>query len=208
MKPRGGPVVGCDLDGVIGDIVQQLVRFSRTQHRIHLTRKHIVSENIETCAPIRQEQLRRLFENCEFFRSLPVVPGARKSLLTLRATGCAIHIVTDRFWYSEIHQDTTNWLVRHRIPFDSVTFARKAEKQDVARRLKIAWFIEDQLSNARLLSPLCPVLLLDRPYNQGETPEHVTRVNDLQQAVAVIAELTDVSSGHKRHLPASLRCPA
>lgn len=208
MMPRGGPVVGCDLDGVIGDIVPQLVRFSRTQHRIRLTRKHIVSENIETCAPIRQEQLHRLFENREFFRSLPVVPGARKSLLTLRAAGCVIHIVTDRFWYGEIHEDTANWLKRHRIPFDSVTFARKAEKQDVARRLKIEWFIEDQLSNARLLSPLCSVLLLDRPYNQGETPEHVTRVNDLQQGVAAIVELTGVSSGRRRRLPASLRCPA
>ena len=131
-----------------------------TQHRIRLTRKHIVSENLETCAPIRQEQLHRLFENPEFFRSLPVVPGARKSLLTLRAAGCAIHIVTDRFWYGEIDEDTMNWLVRHRIPFDSVAFARKAEKQDVARRLKIDWFIEDQLSNARLLSSICPVLLV------------------------------------------------
>jgi uncharacterized HAD superfamily protein len=208
MKPKGEPVVGCDLDGVIGDIVQQLVRFSRIQHRIRLTRKHIVSENIETCAPIRQEQLHRLFENREFFRSLPVVSGARKSLLTLQATGCAIHIVTDRFWYPEIHEDTTNWLLRHRIPFDSVVFARKAEKQDVARRLKIDCFIEDQLSNARLLSPLCQVLLLDRPYNQGETPEHVTRVNDLQQAVSAVAELASSSSGRRRDMLASLRCPA
>jgi uncharacterized HAD superfamily protein len=208
MKFRAGPVVGCDLDGVIGDIVPQLVRFSRTQHRIRLTRKHIVSENLETCAPIRQEQLHRLFENPEFFRSLPVVSGARKSLLTLREAGCAIHIVTDRFWYGEIDEDTTNWLVRHRIPFDSVAFARKAQKQDVAHRLKIDWFIEDQLSNARLLSSICPVLLLDRPYNQGATPEHVTRVNDLQQAVAAIVELMGASSGGRRHLSASLRCPA
>ena len=208
---RNDPVtaVGCDLDGVIGDIVQQLVRFSRRQHRVFLTRKHITSENIETCTPLQREQLHRLFENREFFRSLPVIPRAREALSTLKGAGFSIHIVTDRFWYSGIHDDTTDWLKRHRIPFDSVVFARKAEKHDVAERLKVRYFIEDQLSNARLLAPLCQVLLLDRPYNQGEIPDQVTRVDDLKDAVARIVEETKVlddSSRRSQRVP--LRCPA
>lgn len=133
--------VGCDLDGVLGDIVQQLMRFSRLEHRIRLTRKHIVSENIETCAPIRREQLQSIFKSRDFFRTLPVVPHARKALLQLRAAGFSIHIVTDRFWHDDIRPDTTDWLIRHRIPFDSVEFAGKAEKQQVANKLKLQWFI-------------------------------------------------------------------
>jgi uncharacterized HAD superfamily protein len=188
MVLKSAAVVGCDLDGVIGDIVQQLMSFSRREHRVRLTRKQIRSENIETCTPIGREQLHQFFQDREFFRSLPVIPLARRSLSELQAEGCSISIITDRFWYDGIHDDTTDWLVRHRIPFESVVFARKAEKRDVAQSLNVQWFIEDQLSNARLLAPVCRVLLLDRPYNQGETPDHVTRIKDLQQAVAIITE--------------------
>ena len=138
-------VVGCDLDGVLGDIVQQVVRFSRREHQISMTRGHVISENIETCAPIRREQLHDLFRNREFFRSLPLVPHARQMLSNLKELGWKIHIVTDRFWYDGIHADTKQWLMRHRIPFDSVVFARKEEKHDVVAKLGIGWFIEDQL---------------------------------------------------------------
>jgi len=188
MRSDRVAAVGCDLDGVIGDIVRQLVRFSRRQHRVFLTKKHIVSENIETCTPLEREQLHKLFENSEFFRTLPVIPTAQRALSKLKAAGLSIHVVTDRFWYNGIHEDTTNWLKRHRIPFDSVVFARKVEKHDVAERLGLRYFIEDQLSNARLLAPLCQVLLLDRPYNQGQIPDQVTRVKTIQEATDVILE--------------------
>jgi len=207
MKSERVLVVGCDLDGVIGDIVQQLVRFSRREHRIRLTRKQIVSENIETCTPIRRDQLHRLFENRDFFRSLSVVPRARESLSRLKAAGYQIHIVTDRFWYTGIHEDTTDWLIRHRIPFDSVAFARKADKHDIAERLNVQWFIEDQLSNARLLAPLCRVLLLNRPYNQGDVPDRVIRTDSLDEAVNFITQSRQFSSGDQiQRIPA--RCSA
>jgi 5'(3')-deoxyribonucleotidase len=208
MRSDREVAVGCDLDGVIGDIVQQLVRFSRQQHGVFLTRKHITSENIETCTPLERGQLHGLFENREFFRTLPVIPRARQALSRLKAAGFTVHIVTDRFWYSGIHEDTTEWLKRHRIPFDSVAFARKIEKQDVAERLRLRYFIEDQLSNAKLLAPLCPVALLDRSYNQGQLPEQVTRVKNVVDAADLIIESATVGG---RRLPAdrlTARCLA
>jgi uncharacterized HAD superfamily protein len=201
-------VLGCDLDGVIGDIVQQIVRFSRREHRISMTKKHIVSEDIETCAPIRREQLHELFKNREFFRSLPMVPHAREALLQLKTAGCEIHVVTDRFWYAGIQEDTKEWLTQRRIPFDSLVFARKSAKHDVADHLGIEWFIEDQLSNARLLAPLCQVLLVNRPYNQGGIPDHVTRVEDLRRAVTVILGAMKVSESNGQPQRMALRCPA
>lgn len=180
--------VGCDLDGVIGDIVRQLVRFSRIEHQIYLTKNRVVSENVETCAPIQREQLHRLFQNPEFFRSLQLLPYSRKSLAELATAGCSIHIVTDRFWYEGIQQDTRAWLEQHKIPFDSLTFSRKSEKNLVAEKLKIGWFIEDQLSNALLLASSCRVLLIDRPYNQGDLPAEVIRVQSLPAAVEVISK--------------------
>jgi len=186
MLHKEGPVIACDLDGVLGNITQQLVRFSDKEYQLRLRQKHFVSENIETCTPITLVQLRRLFETPNFFQTLPAVRGAGKWLGTLRSAGCNIVIVTDRFWYQGIQEDTTDWLKNHGIPYDTVVFARKSEKQTAVLDFGIEWFIEDQLSNARLLSAVCQVILLDRPYNQGDLPSHVTRVKNMQQAVGQI----------------------
>jgi uncharacterized HAD superfamily protein len=198
VKVGKASVVACDLDGVIGDIVQQLLLFSHRKHGLSLAAADIVSENFDMCTPIRRDQLQKFFETDEFFRSLPVLPGSREALLRLRAAGCEIHIVTDRFWYREIDRDTTDWLTRNEIPFDSVIFARKVEKPHFAAQLSANWFIEDRLSNALLLSPVCRVLLVDRPYNQGSTPESVMRVHDISRAAEVITDTLNNSTGRKR----------
>jgi uncharacterized HAD superfamily protein len=73
------------------------------------------------------------------------------------------------------------------IRVNSLVFATKTEKQSVALNLELAWFIEDQRSNANLLSEVCRVLLIDRPYNQGLLAPDVLRVKTLRQAVDAVA---------------------
>jgi uncharacterized HAD superfamily protein len=106
--------------------------------------------------------------------------------MQLIADGYAVHIVTDRFWYPQIQNDTRKWLSNRVIRVNSLVFAHKTEKQSVARNLEIGWFIEDQRSNANLLSEVCRVLLIDQPYNQGLLSSDVLRVETLQQAVDVV----------------------
>ena len=178
--------VGVDLDGVIADIVTQLVRFSRSKYDLRLVPSEFRSENIETCTPIKTEQLRKLFSEPKFFQTMRAIQGARRSLMQLIAAGYAVHIVTDRFWYPQIQDDTRKWLSNRLIRVSSLVFARKTEKQSVARNLEIGWFIEDQRSNANLLSEVCRVLLIDQPYNQGLLASDVLRVKTLQQAVDAV----------------------
>jgi uncharacterized HAD superfamily protein len=178
--------VGVDLDGVIADIVTQLVRFSRSKYHLRLVPSEFRSENIETCTPIKTEQLRKLFSEPKFFQTMRAIQGARRSLIQLIAAGYAVHIVTDRFWYPQIQDDTRKWLSNRLIRVSSLVFARKTEKQSVARNLEIGWFIEDQRSNANLLSEVCRVLLIDQPYNQGLLASDVLRVKTLQQAVDAV----------------------
>jgi uncharacterized HAD superfamily protein len=183
--------VGVDLDGVIADIVSQLVRFSRSEFDLRLVPSEFRSENIEACTPIKTEQLRKLFCEPKFFQTMRAVHGARRSLMQLIAAGHAVHIVTDRFWYPQIQDDTRKWLSNRLIRVNSLVFARKTEKQSVARNLEIGWFIEDQRSNANLLSEVCRVFLIDQPYNQGLLAPDVLRVKTLQQAVdAVVDDFT------------------
>lgn len=180
--------VGVDLDGVIADIVTQLVRFSRSEYDLRLVPSEFRSENIETCTPIKTKQLRKLFGEPKFFQTMRAMQGARRSLMQLIAAGYAVHIVTDRFWYPEIQDDTRRWLSDRLIRVNSLVFATKTQKQSVARNLEIGWFIEDQRSNANLLSEVCRVLLIDRPYNQGLLAPDVLRVKTLPQAVDAVTQ--------------------
>jgi len=116
------------------------------------------------------------------------VQGARQLLVNLGESGYRVHIVTDRFWYPEIHEDTREWLSNRLIRVASVVFATKTEKQAVARDLGLGWFIEDQRSNANLLSEVCRVLLIDKPYNQGTLEPNVLRVKGLKKAVGMLAD--------------------
>ncbi len=106
--------------------------------------------------------------------------------MRLTTAGYAVHIVTDRFWYPQIQDDTRKWLSNRLIHVNSLVFARKTQKQSVARNLEIGWFIEDQRSNANLLSEVCRVLLIDQPYNQGLLAPDILRVETLQQAVNAV----------------------
>lgn len=74
----------------------------------------------------------------------------------------------------------------------SVVFAGKTDKQAVARDLALGWFIEDQRSNANLLSEVCRVLLIDKPYNRGALEPNVLRVKNLKKAVGMLAD--DISN--------------
>lgn len=180
--------IGIDLDGVIADIVTQLVRFSRTKYGLHLIASEFCSENIETCTPINAEQLTGLFSEPKFFQTMRALRGARRALMRLTSAGFAVHIVTDRFWYPEIQDDTRKWLASRLITVSSLVFARKTEKPSVAQNLGIDWFIEDQRSNANLLSEVCRVLLIDHPYNQGLLAADVLRVKTFQEAVDVVVD--------------------
>jgi uncharacterized HAD superfamily protein len=79
------------------------------------------------------------------------------------------------------------------------------EKPYFAAQLSANWFIEDRLSNALLLSPVCRVLLVDRPYNQGSTAESVIRVQDISRAAAVITDTLNNSTGRKKSIAVPAR---
>jgi 5'(3')-deoxyribonucleotidase len=173
--------VGFDLDGVLADIVGQLIHYLDFSSGITVQRAALVSEDVETCVPITKEEIATYFRDPRFFRTLKPLPGAARLLRALHSAGHAVHIVTDRFWYEGLHADTEAWLRRHQMLFDSLRFASKAMKQEVALQLDLTLFVEDQLSNANRLSSVCDVLLLDRPYNRGDTESRVQRVKTLGQ---------------------------
>jgi 5'(3')-deoxyribonucleotidase len=181
------------LDGVLADIVAQLVAFAREKYGIDLQREQIVSEHAHTCTPLSIEQLESLFRDRGFFSGMPPMLDACAALRDIQGLGFEVDIVTDRFWYSEIADDTKQWLAKHEIPFSKLIFARRGEKQLVAAERGHRLFIEDQAANARIISSVTAVYLLDRPYNRALRPsERVHRVASMEE---ILKELR--AAGHQ-----------
>jgi uncharacterized HAD superfamily protein len=183
------------IDGVLSDIAGHLVTFANKRFNCDLSIADIVSENVETCSELSVEQLQQIFSTSEFFKTLPVLNSASTSLKQLRQSGLEIVLMTDRFWYPEIQQDTLTWLKKSRIPFDSVRFVRKSKKAEEARKLDLRLFIEDQLSNANALAQVCErVFLVNRPYNQGHAHPNVVRVSSVREAANLLTSFSSARS--------------
>lgn len=183
--------IGVDIDGVLSDIAGHLVMFANQRFNCNLSVADIVSENVENCSDLSLDQLRQIFSTAAFFKTLPVVNSASESLKQLRKHGLKIVLMTDRFWYPKIQEDTVTWLKRNRIPFDSVRFVEKRNKAEMAHELDLKLFIEDQLSNANALAEVCEnVFLVNRRYNQGHSHHNVTRVLSVKEATAILTTTT------------------
>ena len=174
--------LGLDLDGVLADIVRQLILFAANEFGLRISPQSITSENVEQCTPLTGKQLVRLFSEPSFFTTMPAMYGAAETVAALKARQATIHIITDRFWYPGIQEDTAQWLNHNNIVYDSLVFARKAEKQHAVSELAIDAFLEDQRSNANLIANVSYVFLLDCSYNQGPVARNVYRVSTLAAA--------------------------
>jgi 5'(3')-deoxyribonucleotidase len=85
----------------------------------------------------------------DFFRTIPVMPGAPQALRQLSALDVRIRIITHRLFIKYFHQvavqQTVEWLDHHDIPYWDLCFMR--EKADVGAHL----YIEDSPENIERL---------------------------------------------------------
>jgi uncharacterized HAD superfamily protein len=182
--------IGIDIDGVISDIAGHVIDYASQMFECLIAPQQITSDRMETCTDLSGEQLTSIFRTPEFWRTLPLIPTTREWLREISQMNWEIVLMSDRFWYPAIEDDTRTWLTKHDIPFDLLEFARRAEKAQRSRDLGIRVFIEDQLSNANMLADVCEkVFLLDRTYNHGNLSKVATRVFDLQQITRYLADL-------------------
>lgn len=187
LSKQHSNIIGVDIDGVISDIAGHLVQYAKSMYGCMITVEGITSENVETCSDLSADDVRGIFSTPLFFQSIPALPTAKDALNQLVRTGWKVVLMTDRFWYPEIQEDTLSWLKENNIPFHSILYVNKTEKAVWSGKMGIKYFIEDQLSNANLLSEVCnDVFLIDRPYNKGVTLPGVCRVSDICEAVYLL----------------------
>ncbi len=119
-------------------------------------------------------------------------PEARMGLQELVRQGHTLYIVTGRL--TEYREVTHHWLLENRIlPLIRGIFYKDGGavgpyKKAKAAELALDLFLEDELHVATLLADLpVTVLLVDRPWNQGELPPNVLRVRSWTEILAAVA---------------------
>lgn len=130
------------------------------------------------------------FFRTDYFKNMPVVPGAQQAVAKLREMGFDLVVVTSR--QLVIEKDTREWLARNfpASAFRDIAFGnhwglegRKIRKVDLCRELGAVMLIDDSLAYAEeIASAGMQALLFDLngeyPWNsvKGELPSGITRV--------------------------------
>ncbi len=107
------------------------------------------------------------------------LPGSVEAVQALKAAGHTVHIVTDRSVGKRSHANTEEWLARHNVPFDSLTYSR--DKTVV----RTDAFVDDIPRNVLVLREAgCAAFMLDR----GRTDQAGARE---EWAVASLADFVE-----------------
>ncbi len=129
-----------------------------------------------------------------FFSSRSLIPHAKEAVETLADDGHDLYIITGRTPRDE--EITMDWLTRVGVlsHFEAVMHRTREpvghHKSSAASELQLDLFIEDELAVALAVSETAiPVLLFDRPWNQGSLPCNVHRIRSWHEALTRIAEL-------------------
>lgn len=181
--------IGVDLDGVLGDLANEVVKNAKTKFSIDFSIKDITSHKLQECTELSEEQVKEIFNDMNVFRDMGPIPGAIKALKKLRNIGWKVHVITDRFWHSQDWTTAKDWLKHYGFEWDYLNLVRSAEKHKYAKSHHIAVFIEDNFDTAVKLSSVCTkVYLFDKPYNKGDIPDNAIRISTWKKIIKDISK--------------------
>lgn len=183
---------GVDLDGCVNNILEGIIKYSKEMWNIEIAPAQCLCYDLQDCTPLTTEKLNFLFNKTDLFSNLHPMPGARATLGILNAS-YHIDVVTYRDYTIHFHK-TLDWLIKNHIKFDYLHLVGSRDKRTHALKSKISYFVEDRLESALQLSEVCKkVFLIDWPYNQGELPNNVIRVekwSNILEHLGIIDELS------------------
>ena len=134
-KPK--TVIGVDLDGVCADFYGRMREIASEWFERPLEElPHEVSWGMSEWGVSDKSQYESL--HCfavtqrELFKTMPMIPGARKYLRLLSDEGYRIRIITHRLFIHYFHasavQQTVEWLDSHGIPYWDLCFMKEKEE--------------------------------------------------------------------------------
>jgi uncharacterized HAD superfamily protein len=190
--------IGIDMDGVLCDFNQSLVRFIRSSFNEAIPD---VSDEFpaewnyfRSYVTPREEQF--MWEQvessgAEFWRNLSPISGAIPSLFRLSRGVNDLYFITTRGGRTAKRQSEL-WLTeRAKIAFPTVLIADSPEaKGKLCGALKLDWFVDDRPENCDFAyeESEARVFIVDRPYNRHFIGEYVERVDSFESFVLRVEE--------------------
>lgn len=189
--------IGIDLDDVLADSLPHYLRAFNARFGFEVRLADAAWRIADRFPQIPRQEADDFFSELiadGFFSSRSLLPHAKKAVETLADDGHDLFIITGRTPRDE--RITMDWLTRVgvRSHFEAVVHRTcdpvERHKADVASGLGLGLFIEDELTVALAVADAAiPVLLFDRPWNQGPLHGNVRRIESWHQALTQIAAL-------------------
>jgi uncharacterized HAD superfamily protein len=187
--------IGIDVDDVLAESLPTYLEAFRRRfgHRVKI--EEATWEIFRRYPEIPEAERGGFFQELDrsdFLGSRPIYPEAIEAVRRLAATGHRLLVVTGRLTQ---HRDHTRRLLQRAGVLhcfeDLVHRDRETAmeyKPRIVRERQLDLLIEDELHVAAAAARVpIPVLLFDRPWNQGELPEGVTRVTAWAQVLTRVA---------------------
>lgn len=186
--------IGIDLDDVLADSLPHYVQALNRRFGLTIDLVEAAWRIFDRFPQIPRREAHTFFSELiedGFFSSRPLLPGAREAVESLAEEGHRLFIVTGRA--ARDAATTREWLeqvglLRH---FNAVVHNGMEPvsryKAGAATRLQLDLFIEDELEVATAIAETAiPVLLFDRPWNQGALPDTMQRVRSWTEVLTWI----------------------
>jgi len=195
--------IGIDVDDVLAESLPGYLEAFRQRFGHEVKIEEAAWEIFRRYPEISATQMWGFFSELEasdFLGTRPLYPEAVEAVRTLSASGHRLFVVTGRL--SQHREHTRRLLERAGLlgVFEELVH-RDGEpapeyKTRMVRELRLDLLIEDELHVALAAAAVpIPILLFDRPWNQGELPVGITRVTDWSQVLHLIAAQASSRSG-------------
>ena len=174
------PPIYVDMDDVLCETARELVALLEREFDRRVPFDQIHDFDLGVSFGLTPPELERFFEvfhRRDLLVELDPLPGAVETVRAWAASGADIAVVTGR--PAHTRSASRRWLERHGVPHRELTFVDKYDRSgsresgvvplDALRRGSYRLAVEDSLPTARFLADRgIPVLLVDRPWNQGD----------------------------------------
>lgn len=206
--------IGIDIDNVIADSYPSYIdafnkKFNTAVRYEEIFHFYYLEKNVGVDEALVTQFIESIVHSEQFQLQIPPVPEALEVIKKWIKRGFSIHYITSR--PIDTKEETEKWLKKQGFFLKGITLDLYNEKEHNSRHLsrinsykrfvadekKIDIFIEDSIDIAKSLD--IPVLLIDKPWNQGKLPENVRRVKNWE-------EIENLAEPTKSHHLLNKRC--
>lgn len=191
-------LIAIDIDGVIANMMPELIRFHNDNYGTSLNIDHFQSHDLwKTWGGTFEDTVSKVneFYASDYFSSVKPINGSLEGLNTLKSNNNLIAITARP---TSIEHQTKEWIERHfGSVFSSIYMTNQYSlnstgiaKSQICSRLGVDVLIEDSLENALECSKYTKhVFLFDTPWNKCELPENITRVHSWEELLGNIKKI-------------------